>query len=160
MKKALIIGSVVLLLAGGIYYYSKQINLLSNFTYKLTGIHLGAISMTKSAVDLFVRIYSPSTIEAKITNLDLDIFIDNIKVGHITDLAPIIVPAKAYSDISLKVEFNPLELGSNAINLLGNYYQHQDSIILMTGFATVKSAFIQTTVPFHYETTIKAMLST
>lgn len=149
----------MLLLGGAIYYYSKQVNLLTNFTYKLTGIRIDALSLTKSAIDLSVRIFSPSTIEAKITNLDLDVFIDNVKVGHVSELAPIIVPAKAYSDINLKVEFNPLELGSNAVNLLGNYYQHQDSIILMTGFATVKSAFIQTTVPFHYASTIKEMLS-
>lgn len=159
MKKFIIGSAIVLVIGGAIYYYYRQANLLTNLTYKLIGFHFESLSLTNSVIDLELRIWSQSTIEATIKNLDLQVFIDGVKLGNINELTPIVVPAKGYSDIGLKVSFSPLTIGQNALNLLSNYQTNKDSKILMTGFATVKSSFIETTVPFTYETTIREILA-
>ena len=160
MKKVIIIGAIVLVIGGGAYYYYKQVSLLQNLKYKLIGFHIEALSLTQSVVNLDMRIWSESTLEATVKNLDLNVFLDGVKLGNVSEVSTIVIPAKGYSDVKLKVIFSPLQIGQNTLNLLSNYNNNKDSKILMTGFAKVKSAFIETTVPFTYETTIKQMLST
>lgn len=160
MKKVLIISLTVAVIGGGIYYYYKQVTLLTNLDYKLIGFHVESLSLTQSVVDLDMRIWSKSTIEATIKNLDLNVFIDGVKLGNVTEISTIVIPAKGYSDVKLKVILSPLQIGENVLNLFNNYSSNKDSKILMTGFAKVKSSFIETTVPFTYQTTIKEMTTT
>jgi LEA14-like dessication related protein len=86
------------------------------------------------------------------------VYINDIKVSTLRDVAPIIIPAMGYSDIAIKVAFSPLSIGQNAVDLILGSMATKDALIRLNGYAKVKTAFIKTSVPVTYATTLKEYL--
>jgi LEA14-like dessication related protein len=159
MKKILI-GGAVLAVAGSLYmYYKNQVNLLQQLSYTPVGVRFDSISLDKAVVMVQIRIDSNSRLEALIERLSLDIYLNGFKAGHVTELKPLLIPAKGYSIVNLKVEFSPKELGQNIVSLAGDFYRQKDMRIGLKGEAKVKSSFIRTTIPVDYTTTVKELMT-
>lgn len=158
-------GTAILLIAVGIgvvgayYYYQRQVAALHNLTYKLVGFSLGDMSQPIVTATLIFRIYSSSTIDAQVNALFLDVYINGAKIGTIQNASSFIIPAAGYSDVPLTVSFSPAVLESDAIGVLATYLTSQDMIIALNGYVSVKSAFLNVSVPVNYTTTLKEVLS-
>lgn len=156
MKKVVIIGSLAILLAGGFFYYKKQIDLLYDLEYLPLGFHLQNLSGGNVSINLKLRIKSKSTISAEVTNLNLDVYVADRKLGNVREEKPLILPARGYSDIDVTVTFNPKEVGFNIADLLSNLALTGDTMVKFNGYGTAKSAFLTLNLPFTYETPLKS----
>ncbi len=160
MKKAVIITSIVLVVGGGAYYYyTRQINMLENLEYKGTGLQIITMTEDLVVVTLRLRITSKSTLEAVITDLNLDFYLNDIKLANVVDDKKIVIPAKGYSDVDLKISFSPKEIRQDFVTLASYFIQTSDANIKLNGYAKVKSAFITLRLPFEYETTLREFMA-
>lgn len=159
MKKVLIISGIVLVLGSGLYYYYKrQVALLSNLTYQLLGVKLGALSGDSTDATITLRIISGSTIEAQITNLEVDVYVAGAKIGHITSPAPIIIPAQGYADNIFTITIDPSQVVSQAAQIVGQLISYSDASLMINGSADVKSSFLTLSIPVSYTTTLKGFI--
>ncbi len=166
MKKVIIISSIVLVLGTGLYYwYSKQIAFLYNLKYTIIGIKFNDISVDNTQFDLSLRIESQGTIEAEIIDLNVDVYVGGVLVGKVNSNTPIIVPARlssgipGYSISDLHVVTDPKQILNDGLGIAAQLLSNKDAVILINGFAKVKSAFLTIPVPVSYQTTLKEFLS-
>lgn len=159
MKKYIIIGSLVVLLASAAVFYKKQLDLLQQYETEIMGIKIVKLSLDTSIINIKVRLHSQSTLQAEITELNLDFYMNGVFMAKIKDVRPVIIPAKGYSDIEVAVEFSPNALGKDAVALVSNLIKFQDADIRINGFGKVRSAFIKINVPITYDTTLKQYFS-
>ena len=158
MKKTIIILAIVAVLGiSGYIFYSNQVEKLMNMRYKFLAIK--NVSVGETAFDVKVRIESDSTLEAQVTDLDLDVFVNGRKVGKIVDNSKMIIPAKGYSVIDFKVIADLDSIGLNALNLAGEVWKNKDATLTLRGKAKVKTSFISFRVPIDYTESIKYLLS-
>lgn len=159
MKKLLIFGGIAGAVAGIVIYYKKQVALLEDFDYKVIGGRIDHIKEDDAVIYIKFRVFNKSKLQAIITNLNLDVLIDGTKVANVEEVKDILVPAKGYSDVEIKVAFNPKQIGQNILNLALGFLSKMDSNIRLDGYMTVKAGFIKTSVPFYYNTTAKELFS-
>lgn len=159
MKKVLIIGTITAILGGAVYlFYKKQIDQLSKLKYAFLKVSLGNLGATDTVLNLSLMVTSESTLEAEITDLNLEVFLNEKKVGSVSEIKPIILPAKGSSVVDLKISITPLQAGMDLLSAATSYLTKKDANIKINGYGKVKSAFIKTSVPFTYETTLKQII--
>ncbi len=160
VKRVLIVlGILAAAGAGAYFYYRKQLEELENFTYNVIGINIGDYSVDHASLFLKIRITSNSTIDATIKDLSIDVFMDGQKVGNIEDTRPFIIPAKGYSDVDLTVALSPKLVLASAGKVLTSLIGQKDFAINLRGFIRIRSAFLQVSVPFSYDSSLKQLLS-
>jgi LEA14-like dessication related protein len=159
MKKAIILLGVAGAATGIYLYYKKQVDLLMDFTYEIIGYGVETASLTQAVIKITIRVHSASKLSATVSDMNLDVYMEGVKLGNVQDVKPIVIPAMGYSDAEVKVAFSPLQIGQNAVDLIRNYTAKQDAQIRVAGYMKVKAAFINTSVPFEYTTTVKEQLA-
>ena len=161
MKKILIFIGGAGLLGYALYrYFSVQSALLKDFKYKILSVKVGRVSNREISFDVKIRFISDSSISATIKKIYLDVFVEGMNVGYISNENEFYIPAKGFSDMSLSFSFNPQVLLKGVISLTLSAVQKKDISFALKGAANVSSGFISVTVPVNYETTIKEYLST
>ena len=76
MKKGLLILGGISLLGFAIYRYFKyQVNLLTQYEWKISGIKVKKFSFNQIALDLSILFTSKSDLEAKVNKIYLDLFL-------------------------------------------------------------------------------------
>lgn len=163
-KKAIIITSVIAAGTGaGVFfvykYYSNQVDGFKKMTYKLKSFQLGNYTAEQATVNMVLQIYNPTTFDAEVKDLYLDIKVNGQKLGYVQDNMPFTVLAKGYSpDINLNLTFSPKLLLGDIADLALAYLGSKDFTINLNGFIRVKSAFISLSVPFDYTTSLKQIM--
>jgi LEA14-like dessication related protein len=160
MKKVIIIGAIVAIVGGGLYYfYKQQYSQVTNLDFKFLKVSLGKLAATDTILNISLMVTSNSTLEAKVTDLNLEVYINDKKVGNVSELSPIILPAKGSSVVDLKVAINPLQTGMDILDVAASYFKEKNAVVRINGYGKVKTAFIETSVPFTYDTTLKELIS-
>lgn len=160
MKKGLIWGVGIAAVGVGAYlYFKRQIALLQDFKYKIVGLRIKKLTKEEISFDLKTRFYSKASIEAKITKIYIDVFVEGVNAGYITENKEFIIPAKGYSDIDLSFSFNPQVVIKNIVNIVLAGIGKKDLSIEFKGFASIKSGLIATTLKIDYKTTLKNYLT-
>jgi LEA14-like dessication related protein len=139
-------------------YYQKQINFLKDIQYKIIGIKIANISKDDVALDITQRVYNASNVEAVVTEVYLDIYLDGIKVGNINEIQDIVILPTKSTDVSYRFSFNPTLILKNIVNLVTLTLKLKDLRINAEGYVKVHSGFIYTTIPFSYENNLKSLL--
>lgn len=161
MKKGLIALLVVTLGAVGYatyYYFQKQSQILMDYEYKIIGFKIKKFSINEIALDIQIRFISKSKIEANVKELYLDIYLEDTKVGYVTENKGFVIPANGFSDIPLAFSFNPQLVLKNIVSLVIAGSQKKDLAFSIDGYANIQSGFISTTLPIKYSSTLKAYL--
>jgi hypothetical protein len=159
MKKLLLIVGGLSVLGYGLYrYFKTQGDLLNKFTWKVSGFKIINLSLTELSANVDFLFTSVSDIEAKVEKLYLDLYINNVNVGFVSEDKSFIIPARGSSTIPIHVSINPKVVLSNLIDLTFGSAKNKDVMFKLNGFANVKSGFISTTLPITYETSIKQYL--
>ena len=159
MKKLLFIVGGLSVLGYGLYrYFKTQGDLLNKFTWKVSGFKIINLSLTELSANVDFLFTSVSDIEAKVEKLYLDLYINNVNVGFVSEDKSFIIPARGSSTIPIHVSINPKVVLSNLIDLTFGSAKNKDVMFKLNGFANVKSGFISTTLPITYETSIKQYL--
>lgn len=140
-------------------YYLKQIDFLKNIQYSLRGVKILNVTKDEVSLEITQRIYNASNVEATATELFLDLYINEIKVGTIDETKDILLLPNKSTDISYKLNFDPQLILKNIVNLVALTISLKDMKIRAEGYVKVKSGFISTTLPFTYKNNLKSILN-
>jgi LEA14-like dessication related protein len=156
-KTLIIIGGVAFL--GGLFLYMRrQFKLLAEYEYKIVGFKFRKLSGAQVTVDVTTRIFNKSNIEATVKKIYLEIFVENAKVGFVTEEGQWNIPAKGSTDIQMKITVNPQLLLKNAAAVILSGAKQKDLNFTLQGYANVSSGFLSTTIPITYSDKVSAYL--
>lgn len=156
-KTLIIIGGVAFL-AGLALYLRKQFQLLAEYDYKIVGFRLRKLSGNQTTFDVTTRIFNKSNIEASVNKIFLEIFVENNKVGFVTEEGQWLIPAKGSTDIQMKITVNPQLLLKSATTVILSGVKQKDLNFTLKGYANVSSGFLSTTIPITYSDKVSAYL--
>jgi hypothetical protein len=159
MKKAILVFSGLGLLGFGLYrYFKTQADLLSKFTWKVSGFKIKKFSSKEISIDVIFLFTSIADLEVKVNKLYLDLYLQDKNVGFISQDTPIIVPSRGSANIPLSISINPQYIFKNLIDVTLGIAKSKDIMFKMDGYANVKSGIISTTLPIKYQTSLKEYL--
>ena len=162
MKKYLlgtaIIGGVGLIAYSIYRYFTIQAELLKNFEYKILGIKLTKFSFSAINGTLKLLFTSTADLEIEVKEFILDFYLDGERIGYLQESSQFIIPARGTTPIDLDFTINPQLIIGNALDLITFTAQKKDATFKVSGFAKVKSGFINVTLPIEYETSVREML--
>jgi LEA14-like dessication related protein len=154
-KTLIIIGGVAFL--GGLFLYMRrQFKLLAEYDYKIVGFKFRKLSGTQVTFDVTTRIFNKSNIEATVKKIYLEIFVQNTKVGFVTQEGQWNIPAKGSTDIQMKITVNPQLLLKNAAAVILSGAKQKDLNFTLQGYANLSSGFLSTTIPITYSDKVSA----
>jgi LEA14-like dessication related protein len=154
-KTLIIIGGVAFL--GGLFLYMRrQFKLLAEYDYKIVGFKFRKLSGTQVTFDVTTRIFNKSNIEATVKKIYLEIFVQNAKVGFVTQEGQWNIPAKGSTDIQMKITVNPQLLLKNAAAVILSGAKQKDLNFTLEGYANLSSGFLSTTIPITYSDKVSA----
>lgn len=151
MKK----GLTALAIVGGISlfgytlykYFTKQIDLLKQFTWKVVDFSFDTADLKVIKGVIKFRFTSVSDIELTITKFYLDVYVNGDRIGYVEDAQTFILPARGYTDIPLAYTVNPQFILKNVVDIILTSTKLNDTIVSFDGYTQVQSGFIKATVP-------------
>ena len=159
MKKAILVVSGLGLLGFGLYkYFKTQADLLSKFTWKISGFKIKKFSASEVSIDIVFLFTSVADLEIKVNKIYFDLYLQGKNVGFISQDTPFIVPSRGSTNIPLSISINPQYIFKNLIDVTLGIAKSKDIMFKLDGYANVKSGFISTTLPIKYETSLKEYL--
>lgn len=157
--KPLLIFSGIGLIGVALYrYYQKQINFLKDIQYTITGIKIVSLNKDNAVLDITQKIFNASNVQATATEVYLDVYLNNIKVGNINEVKDILIEPQKSTDVTYRLSFNPSIILTNVVNLISLTLALKDVNIRAEGYVKVHSGFIYTTLPFSYNNNLKSIL--
>jgi LEA14-like dessication related protein len=159
MKKILLFTAGFAALGYVIYrYVIIQTSLLKDFSYKIIGIQVHSLTKTNLAFTLKIRFTNQSSIEATVSKLYSDVYLDGKNVGFITESKSFVIPGNGSSDVDIYFSLQIGDFLQNIVGLVLGAVQNKDIILSLRGTAKVSSGFITTTIPISYDTSLKKYL--
>jgi hypothetical protein len=159
MKKALLLLAGLGVLSTGFYlYFKKQMDLISKFTWKISGFKINKISFSNLDINLNIKFTSVADLEAKINRVYLDLFLEGKNVGYVTETKAFIIAAKGTTDVPINISINPQYIFKNITDIILGVAKDKDINFKIKGFAEVKSGFFGATIPIKFETSLKEYL--
>lgn len=157
MKKVLILVGV--LGAAAFLFYRKQIGALMDYSYKIIGLKIKTVSKTNITFELKTRFFNKSLIEATVKEIYLDVFIEGVKSGYVTESKPFLIPSKGSSDIDLIFSFNPQLILKQVVSISLSGIKRKDILVNFEGYAKIGSGYlITTTLPIKFSESVKSYL--
>lgn len=139
-------------------YVQRQQKLIEQ--YEIKPIYFQILNWTQGLITLAItlRFSNKSNIEATIQELSVDIYVQNVFVGKVTQIKNTLIPAKGQSDVQLQLTAAPKELLKNAVSIFTTALSKKDITYRINGNAKIKSSFIAINIPIDYTGSVKADL--
>ena len=158
LKPALIVSGLGVIGYALFRYYKKQIDFVKDIQYTISGLKIVNIAKEDVTLEIFLKVYNASNVEAKVTEIFLDVIMNGTKVGSINESTEFTIMPTKTTEVSYKFSFNPSLVIKNIVNILTLTVALKDVVIVADGYMKVKSGFLSTTVPFTYQNTLKNLL--
>lgn len=139
-------------------YYLKQIDFIKDITYQVTGLKIREFKKNNISLDITALIFNASNVEAVVTQMYLDVFINGIKVGNVNEIKDISIKPKQSTTIQFNFSFDPQLIAKNIVDLVTLSVAAKDIVIDIKGYIRVKSGFLSTPLPFEYRNNLKSYL--
>jgi LEA14-like dessication related protein len=139
-------------------YYQKQIDFIKDITYQVTGVKIREFSKQKVSMDISALIFNASNVEATLTQMYLDVFINGVNVGKVNEIKDILILPKQSTIIQFNFSFDPSLIAKNIVDLVTLSVAAKDIIFDIKGYIRVKSGFLSTALPFEYRNNLKSYL--
>jgi LEA14-like dessication related protein len=140
-------------------YYQKQLNFLQNIQYSVKGVKILNVTKEDVSIEVTLKIYNASNVEATVKEMFLDLYLNEIKVGTIDESKDILILPNKTTDLTYKLSFDPQLILKNVVNLVSLTLALKDMQVRAEGYVNVKSGFISTTIPFTYKSNLKSLLN-
>jgi LEA14-like dessication related protein len=88
----------------------------------------------------------------------LDLYINDARVGNITEVKDILILPTKTTDITFNFAFNPRLIGKNLIDIITRSVNAKDVIFDIKGYIRVKSSFVTASIPFEYQNNFKSLI--
>lgn len=147
------------LLSGGGYaayrYFKRQAGLLQQ--YQIEPIGASVVTATKDllVMDFVLRLTNKSAIEATITQMYADVFLNNTLAGSVASQGSVLVPAKGQSDVRVRLSAQNAEILKGIVSLITVIATIGDVPYRLKGYANIKSSFVTVSVPFDADGMLK-----
>jgi len=158
LKPALIISGLGVIGYALFRYYKKQIDFVKDIQYTISGLKIVNIAKEDVTLEIFLKVYNASNVEAKVTEIFLDVMMNGTKVGSINESSEFTIMPTKTTEVSYKFSFNPSLVIKNIVNILTLTVALKDVVIVADGYMKVKSGFLSTTIPSTYQNTLKNLL--
>ena len=158
LKPAVIVSGLGVIGYALFRYYKKQIDFVKDIQYTISGLKIVNIAKEDVTLEIFLKVYNASNVEAKVTEIFLDVIMNGTKVGSINESTEFTIKPTQTTEVSYKFSFNPSLVIKNIVNILTLTVALKDVVIVADGYMKVKSGFLSTTVPFTYQNTLKNLL--
>ena len=164
MKKILVLTGILGglgLISYSVYnFYIKQLVLLKQFTFKVTGFTIGTLTETLINGNIKFNFCSVSDIEVLVEAFYLDFYVEDKKVGYIDDTSGatgMLIPAKSCNELGFDFSLNPQLMFGNIADIALLVLKQKDVLVTLQGSVKVKSGFIQSTIPLSFTCSIQKM---
>lgn len=165
-KKTVIgIGIIAGLIAIGIgisKLLKEQVRLLFSYCYRIKNARIKSFKADSVEMDLIILLRNQSDITVDILGVDLDVYIEGVKVTQIKDSELITWKARSVSDVGFNIKFSPKDIfkSSELSKLLVKAaYNYKDLSVRTVGKVSVKHSFIKAkNVPLDITMTIADIL--
>jgi LEA14-like dessication related protein len=160
LRNGLIIGGLAVAGIALIAYFKKQIDLLKNACYTISGGVIHSLGLDKVKMTLFFKIVNESDITIQISDMDFNIYVNNMFVTKIVKNEPQTVYSQSDAIIKLDVEFNPADLLRAGLSSIEPILYDKEKLIITTkGNLSIKSGIFKLKkFPFSVDITLKEML--
>lgn len=120
----------------------------------IQGIRINKLSGKSISLDVLLPINNPNTFKFKITDINLDIVINNVNLGKVKNIDKVTVPARSNQIYSFLVEVEFSKILTGAISLF-KYLMESQAKVKLTGHIKVRAFFISKTIKVNEEKTVK-----
>jgi len=158
LRPFLIVGGLGIIGYALYRYYMRQLNFLKDITYQITGLNIKSVTQSLVSMDISAKIYNASNVEATVTQMYLDVFINDVRVGNVNEVKEILILPQKSTDITFNFQFNPRLIGKNVREVILSSINSKDIMIKFNGYVKVRSSFISATIPFEYQNNLKSYL--
>ena len=142
LKPTLIVSGLGIIGYALFNYYQKQLNFLKNIQYSLKGIKIVNITKDQVTLEITQSVYNSSNVNAQVTDMYLDLYLNGIKVGNIDESKDILLLPNKSTNVSYNITFDPQLILKNIVNLVSLAIALKDMQIRAEGYVKVKSGFI------------------
>ena len=157
--KAILVFSGLGIIGYSLYrYYNKQITFLKDITYQVVGVKIVKIATDNISLDITNRIYNASNVEATVTEMYLDFYLNNVLIGNVNEAKHLVILPLKTTDVTYRFTFNPKLVVKNLVSVVTFAVSAKDMTFEARGYAKIKSGFVQTTIPFEYKNNLKSFL--
>lgn len=154
-----LIGGIGLLSYGFYAYIKRQKQLLADFNYKVLGGKIIDANFDNITLELNIRFDNKSEIEVVVNSFNLDFLINDIIVGKLTNADKFIISANNFSEIPMRIDFDPKLLTNNILDIVNLTLQGEDVFFSAKGSANIKSSFVSAKVPIDFVTSWGEIIS-
>lgn len=143
-----IIGVSVLVLAAGgaLYYYREQGELLKKYKIDIVDWRARNYTLADTDLEITFKISSYGNIEAIISDVALDVFINDQFIAAAVQPGNQVIPAMGYNYLKVNVKVRNTQLVKQAINIIGAS-KNAPITIRIKGTVKVKTGWIGISIP-------------
>lgn len=140
------VSALVLAAGGAFYYYRQQAELLKK--YKIDVVDWKARNYTLAATDLEVtfKISSYGQIEAVLSQVALDVFINDQFMASVVQPGNQVIPAMGYNYLKVNVKVRNTQIVKQALDIIGGS-KNAPITIRIKGTVKVKTGWIGINIP-------------
>jgi LEA14-like dessication related protein len=158
--KTIAIAGGVGIIAYAIYrFYKLQIDFIKNIQYKVVNVKINKITKLLVSIDITMRVFNYSNIDATVKEMYLDLIVNGVKVGNVQESKDIKIKASGQTDVSFTFNINPALILTNITQIANLALSLKDATVVANGYAKIESGLLKATVPFEYKTTFKEYLN-
>jgi len=161
LRNGLIIGGLLVATTGLILYFRRQMNLIMDACYTISGGVVHSLTMNSVKMTLFFKFVNESDLTIQVSDMVFNIYVNNMFVTKI--LKPDLQTLYSKSDaiIKLDFEFNPKDLLRAGItNIEPLIYDKEKLIIGIKGYLSAKTGIVKIKkFPIDEKITLKEILT-
>lgn len=158
--KTIAIAGGIGIIAFAIYrFYKLQIDFIKNIQYKVVNIKINKLTKLLVSIDITMRVFNYSNIDATVKEMYLDLIVNGVKVGNVQESKDIKIKASGQTDVSFTFNINPALILTNITQIANMALSLKDATIVASGYAKIESGLLRATVPYEYKTTFKEYLN-
>lgn len=129
-KRWIAFGIVILALGGITWYVIRQVNLLYNYCYAISGAIIKKISLDVVKFTILLKIQNRSDITLNLGRQEYLIYINEIYVTKVTYTEPKKLVSKTSETFPINVEFNPKDLLKAGLQNIQNIIFDKSKLII------------------------------
>jgi len=161
LRNGLIIGGLLVATTALIVYFKKQMNLLYDACYTISGGVVHSLTLSSVKMTLFFKVVNESDLTIQISDAVFNIYVNNMFVTKILKPDSQTLYSKSDAIIKIDFEFNPKDLlRAGLTNIEPIIYDKEKLVIGIKGSLSAKTGIVKLSkFPIDEKITLKEILT-
>ena len=140
----IVFSAIALALIGLVVYVWQQTSKLKNACFFITGGSVNQLSTTNVSITLLAKVKNISDITVTLTDMEIDIYVNDLFITHISSSVNQDIISQAYTTVSLPISFNPDDLLKAGSATVGDIIANKSNVIIRTsGIASISAGGVK-----------------